>query len=130
MTCNERADENCDEPGAVDFTQFDAMVDGPDSPCVAIYRDFVSGAADSLSAIREAAGEGNRTEVESVAHQLKGASASFGLTDFSARMKEAEYAAKRGRGLEAIGAEAWLDEATLLLERTVARVRAERGIEV
>ena len=75
--------------------------------------------------IREAAEKGIGTKVESVAHQLKGASASFGLNDFSARMKEAEYAAKEGRGLEEIATEAWFNEATQLLERAVASVRCQ-----
>lgn len=122
--------ENRGQLCAVNFTQFDAMIDGPDSPCVAIYRDFVSATAHSLCRIQKAAQEANCEEVESIAHQLKGASASFGLIDFSAWMKDAENVAKEGSGQEAFAATAWLEDATRLLERTVALVRAERGIEV
>ena len=114
----------------VDFTQFDAMIDGPESPCVEIYRDFVKAAELSVARIGKAAREGDSSQVESISHQHKGASASFGLVGFSALMSAAESAARSGTGISDIASEAWVDGALQMLGMTIGRVEADRGIGV
>ena len=115
---------------SVDFAQFDAMIDSPESPCVEIYRDFVKSAEESLARMRDAVSEGRDDEVESVAHQLKGASASFGLAGFSARMAVCEAAAREGGCSARLSAASWYDASLRLLAATTDRVEAERGIGV
>jgi len=123
--------ESSPSEGLVDFAQFDAMIDSPDSPCVKIYSDFVKSAQQFLVNVRNALSEGNDEEVRSITHQLKGASASFGLTGFSARMLACEEAARNEACFSGqVSAMSWYEESVRLLITSAEVIAAQRQITV
>ena len=121
-------DEMADEAGAIDWQQFDMIVDGPDSPCVAIFEKFVEGMPALLSRIREAAASGDSEVAGSIAHQLKGSSSSFGFAEFASRMKAVELAAKAGEDLSPFSTTDWKTETHTFFAELRDKVRQERGL--
>lgn len=112
----------------VDFSQFDSLVDGPRSPCVEIYRDFIKAALRSLDELQEAASKGSFESVESIAHQVSGSAALLGLVRFSGRMKTSELNAREKESLAHYATEKWVRDLRLVLSLTTDRVEAVRGI--
>lgn len=122
------SEENPNDSEGIDWQQFDMIVDGPDSPCVAIFLNFVEGIPGLLARIQEASATSDDKEAGSIAHQLKGSSSSFGFATFASRMKALEMAAKHGDDLSSFSSEAWLAETLDLFQRLREQVRLERGI--
>lgn len=112
----------------INWRQFDMIVEGPDSPCVAIFEEFVNGVDEQLSQIREAASADDGEEAGSIAHQLKGSSSSFGFAEFASRMKAIELAAKAGDDLSPFASDAWKSDITTFFQGLRKRVRDEREI--
>ena len=125
---NETGNEGAGDDEAIDWRQFDMIVDAPDSPCVAIFEKFVEGVPGLLARIREAAASGNGEEAGSIAHQLKGSSSSFGFAEFASRMKAIELTAKAGEDVTPFSDEAWETGTATFFAELRERVRQERGI--
>jgi CheY-like chemotaxis protein/HPt (histidine-containing phosphotransfer) domain-containing protein len=125
------AESEPEEPspsGSIDWRQFDKVVDGPDSPCVAILEKFAAGVPEMLGKIREATAAGDAGEAGSLAHQLKGSGSSFGFAGFAATMKEIEVTARSDGDLSRFGTPQWEAEAVAAFVADREAVRAQRGI--
>ncbi len=112
----------------VDFSQFDVIVPGPDSPCVALFHEYLQQVPDAIAAIRDAAAQNDADAVASKAHQFKGSSATFGLIRFSDLMRITEKDARAGVALDTMSTEEWANTALSLFTESCSLIRSSRGI--
>lgn len=90
-TANPVADDGDD--GAIDWEHFEMVIDGGDKEAVEIFDDFCESTPRLIAEMNTAEQEKNWQLFASLAHQIKGTFATFGLVRLSQRMNELQQGA-------------------------------------
>lgn len=95
---------------AIDWEQFDAIVDLGDPECLEIYKDFCELSRTQLRILRDA----NTDDFLALAHQLKGSTSTFGFSQLAQLLEAVE---SNGRLLNEVDLETVFEETVGLVSR-------------